>query len=90
MLTTTGAYDDALIRIHRTGPELEGYLSNHGPMVVEVLGRRNEDASIDRWTDAYLTRLDELPHGTWAIDRSTGRRHSRASKELGLGRAVPA
>ena len=37
MLTTTGTYDDALERFHRTGPEFDGYLANHGPMVVEVL-----------------------------------------------------
>lgn len=68
MLTTTGTYDDALERFHRTGPEFDGYLSNHGPMVVEVLARRNRDPLIDRWTDRYLRRLDELPRGCWPID----------------------
>ena len=68
MLTTTGTYDDALERFHRTGPEFDGYLSNHGPMVVEVLARRNQDPLIDRWTDRYLRRLDELPRGGWPID----------------------
>ena len=68
MLTTTGPYDDALERFHRTGPEFDGYLSNHGPMVVEVLARRNQDPLIDRWTDRYLRRLDELPRGGWPID----------------------
>ena len=68
MLTTTGAYDDALERFHRTGPEFDGYLSNHGPMVVEVLARRNQDILINRWTDRYLRRLDELPRGSWPID----------------------
>ncbi len=68
MLTTTGPYDDALERLHRTGPEFDGYLSNHGPMVVEVLARRDQDQLIDRWTDQYLRRLDELPRGTWLID----------------------
>jgi len=68
MLTTTGTYDDALERFHRTGPEFDGYLTNHGPMVVEVLARRNRDQLIDRWTDRYLRRLDELPRGGWPID----------------------
>ncbi|HEX7535423.1 MAG TPA: hypothetical protein VF391_00260 [Dermatophilaceae bacterium] len=67
MLKTTGTYDDALERFHRTGPEFDGYLSNHGPMVVEVLARRNQDPLIDRWTDRYLRRLDELPRGSWPI-----------------------
>lgn len=68
MLTTTGTYDDALERFHHTGPEFDGYLSNHGPMVVEVLARRNQDSLIDCWTDRYLRRLDELPRGGWPID----------------------
>jgi Questin oxidase-like len=68
MLKTTGTYDDALERFHRTGPEFDGYLTNHGPMVVEVLARRNQDPLIDRWTDRYLRRLDELPRGSWPVD----------------------
>ena len=68
MLRTTGTYDDALERFHRTGPEFDGHLTNHGPMVVEVLARRNQDSLIDRWTDRYLRRLDELPRGGWPID----------------------
>ena len=68
---TTGTYDDALERFHRIGPEFDGYLSNHGPMVVEVLevlARWNQDPLIDRCTDRYLRRLDELPRGGWPID----------------------
>ncbi len=68
MLKIAGPYDDALERFHRTGPEFDGYLSNHGPMVVEVLARRNQEPLIDRWTDQYLRRLDELPRGGWPID----------------------
>jgi hypothetical protein len=68
MLTATGTYDDALQRFHRTGPEFAGHLANHGPMVVEVLARRNQDPLIDGWTDRYLRRLDELPRGGWPID----------------------
>lgn len=64
---TPGTYDEALERLHRTGPEFDGYLSNHGPMVVEALARRGRGAVIHRWTDGYLGRLDELPHGTWPI-----------------------
>jgi len=64
---TTGPYDEALERLHRTGPEVDGYLSNHGPMVVEALARRGQGALVHRWTDDYLRRLDELPVGTWPI-----------------------
>jgi hypothetical protein len=63
----TGPYDEALERFHRTGPEFDGYLSNHGPMVVEALTRRGRSAVVHRWTDGYLQRLDDAPRGTWAI-----------------------
>ena len=61
MLTVAGEYDEALERFHRTGPEFEGWLSNHGPMVVEALARWGCDNVVHRWTDGYLQRLDELP-----------------------------
>jgi hypothetical protein len=66
-MDSAGCYDDALLRFHRTGPEFNGYLSNHGPMVAEVLARRGHDDMIDAWTDRYLRRLDEPPRGKWAV-----------------------
>ncbi len=60
-LTTTGSYDEALERLHRTGPEFDGWLSNHGPMAVEALARRGHESTVHRWIDAYGRRLDELP-----------------------------
>ncbi|MEO6886841.1 MAG: questin oxidase family protein [Jatrophihabitantaceae bacterium] len=68
MLTTTSNYDEALERFHRTGPEFDGSLSNHGPMVVEVLQRWGHEDAIQRWTDRYLTRLDELPRSSCPIE----------------------
>ncbi len=73
MLTTTSNYDDALERFHRTGPEYDGFLSNHGPMVIEVLERWGRDHAIHRWTDRYLTRLDELPRSNWLITAASWR-----------------
>jgi hypothetical protein len=58
---TEGTYDEALERLHRTGPEFDGWLSNHGPMVVEALARRGAGADVHRWTDDYSGRLDRLP-----------------------------
>ena len=60
----TGAYDEALERYHRTGPEFEGWLSNHGPMVVDALSRRGASDVVHRWTDDYSGRLELLPAGT--------------------------
>lgn len=63
LMIAPGTYDEALERFHRSGPEFEGWLSNHGPMVVEALARRGKAADIHRWTDGYAARLDERPRG---------------------------
>lgn len=61
---TSGTYDEALERFHRTGPEFDGWLSNHGPMVVEVLSRRGSGDTVHRWTDDYTRRLEPMPRST--------------------------
>ena len=61
---TSGTYDEALERLHRTGPEFDGWLSNHGPMVVEALSRHGAGADVHAWVDAYSRRLEELPRST--------------------------
>ncbi|MBQ1074185.1 hypothetical protein KBX06_13595 [Micromonospora sp. C31] len=48
--------DEAYQRLHRTGPEYEGGLSDHGPMAVEALVRHGHDRTVHRWLDAYLGR----------------------------------
>ncbi|MER6590961.1 questin oxidase family protein, partial [Micromonospora purpureochromogenes] len=63
-----GILDEAYRRLHRTGPEFEGWLSNHGPMAVEALVRHGHDRSVHRWLDDYLRRLDELPRGQHRIE----------------------
>jgi len=68
MLTATSNYDEALERFHRTGPEREGWLSNHGPMVIEALERLGHDDRVHAWSDRYLPRLDDLPRGIEPID----------------------
>ena len=73
MLSTTGTYDEALDRYHATGPEFDGYLSNHGPMVVEALARLGRPELIHPWSDDYLRRLDEAPRGIDPIRPATWR-----------------
>ncbi|MDG9677978.1 questin oxidase family protein [Micromonospora sp. DH14] len=63
-----GVLDEAYERLHRTGPEFEGWLSNHGPMAVEALVRHGHQQRVHRWLDDYLGRLDELPRGLHPID----------------------
>src|SRR5690349_6350455 len=53
--------DETLLRLHRYGPEFDGWLSNHGPMAVEAMGRRGRESAITAWTDEYVQRLDDAP-----------------------------
>lgn len=60
-MDTTGTLDEALDRLHSTGPEMESWDSNHGPMAVEALVRRGEAVRVHRWLDGYLGRLLDMP-----------------------------
>jgi hypothetical protein len=59
----TGFLDEALRRLHRTGPEHDGWLSNHGPMAAEALVRLGHGSEVHAWLDAYGRRLEEVPRG---------------------------
>ncbi|MDA0644245.1 questin oxidase family protein, partial [Nonomuraea ferruginea] len=63
----SGTLEEAFERLHRTGPEFDGWLSNHGPMAVESMVRRGHAREVHRWLDAYTARLEEAPGGTRAI-----------------------
>lgn len=67
MMTGDGNYDEALERFHATGPEFEDWLSNHGPMVIEAMGRRGAGGRIHHWTDDYLDRLEDRPRSRFPI-----------------------
>jgi hypothetical protein len=61
MISAAGILDEAYERLHRTGPEWGGNLTNHGPMAAEVLARRDHADQVPTWVDGYIGRLDELP-----------------------------
>lgn len=63
MTMTDGALDEAYERLHATGPELVGGLTNHGPMVVECLAHLGRADVVHRWLDGYAGELDDLPRG---------------------------
>ncbi|MGD0594771.1 MAG: questin oxidase family protein [Acidimicrobiales bacterium] len=65
--------DEAYQRLFAYGPEFEGYLSNHGPMVVEVLERRGRPEATHGWLDGYTARLEPAPSPRWAIARDEWR-----------------
>ncbi|MEU8782184.1 questin oxidase family protein [Streptomyces sp. NPDC048637] len=61
MDTTSGTLDEALSRLHTSGPEFRGYLSNHGPMAVEAMVRNGQAHTVHRWLDAYADKLEDVP-----------------------------
>ncbi|WP_019202719.1 questin oxidase family protein [Tsukamurella sp. 1534] len=61
-MTAQDELDEAYQRLQRTGPEFQGFLSNHGPMVVEALVRRGREGEVSRWLDGYVPKLDGAPH----------------------------
>jgi Questin oxidase-like len=78
-----GALDEAYERLHRTGPEYEGWLTNHGPMAVESMVRRGQERVVHRWLDRYAGRLEELPRGTAPIDVAAWREALGDARRLG-------
>lgn len=63
----TGTLDEAYQRLHVTGPEFGGWLSNHGPMATEAMVRRGHAGHVHRWLDGYMRRLEDFPRGTGSI-----------------------
>ncbi len=61
---TYDTLDDAYHRLRSTGPEFDGWLSNHGPMAAEALARHGHEGQIPAWLDNYCRRLETAP-GSW-------------------------
>ncbi|MGH8880505.1 MAG: questin oxidase family protein, partial [Stackebrandtia sp.] len=59
--------NEAYQRLHLTGPELEGWNSNHGPMAVEALASHGQADAIHGWIDDYAPLLEDLPRPSAAI-----------------------
>jgi hypothetical protein len=55
--------DAAYERVQHTGPERDGWLSNHAPMAVEALVHHGQARVVHRWLDSYADRLEERPRG---------------------------
>ncbi|MGK5675660.1 questin oxidase family protein [Micromonospora sp. URMC 106] len=60
---TGSMLDEAYERVRHTGPERDGWLSNHAPMAVEALAHRGHEQAVHRWLDSYADRLEERPRG---------------------------
>lgn len=59
--------DETYIRMRDTGPEFDGWLSNHGPMAADAMIRMGCGDQVDAWVDQYTRRLDEAPAPRWKI-----------------------
>jgi hypothetical protein len=62
-----GTLDEAYERLHATGPEFDGFLSNHGPMAAEAMVRHGHGDLVGSWLDGYMRRLEEFPRGVGPI-----------------------
>ncbi|MET7751279.1 questin oxidase family protein [Micromonospora sp. NPDC005367] len=64
---TDSVLDEVYERVHHTGPERNGWLSNHAPMAAEALVQRGHERSVHRWFDSYAHQLEERPRGIRTI-----------------------
>ncbi|WSQ14490.1 questin oxidase family protein [Streptomyces sp. NBC_01231] len=58
---TSGQLEEALERLHSSGPERLGRLTNHAPMVVEALAAHGRAGAVHRWLDLYRGKLEDFP-----------------------------
>lgn len=73
MNTDSGILDEAYERLHTTGPEFDGGLSNHGPMAVEAMARHGHSDDVHPWIDWYQDRLEDQPRGLTPVTREDWR-----------------
>nr|BFD86369.1 questin oxidase family protein [Streptomyces sp. Xyl84] len=66
-MAQTGILDEALERLHRSGPERLGRLTNHAPMAVEALAAHGQAGAVHRWLDLYSGKLEDFPSGTGPV-----------------------
>ncbi|WP_367325479.1 questin oxidase family protein [Streptomyces sp. HUAS ZL42] len=60
-MDTSGRLEEALQRLHVSGPERLGRLTNHAPMVVEALVAHGQAGAVHRWLDLYEPKLEDFP-----------------------------
>lgn len=75
--------DSVYQRLRGTGPEFEGWLSNHGPMAADALIRLGRSDAVGAWTDGYMWRLEDSPRPRWRVEESEWREVLGDSSRLG-------
>jgi hypothetical protein len=81
--TEANLLDDVYERMRRTGPEFDGWLSNHGPMAADALARIGHGDRVDAWLADYQIRLDDHPAERWALDPAEWREALGDHRRLG-------
>jgi Questin oxidase-like len=66
-MTDPSVLDEAYERLHTTGPEFRGWLSNHGPMAADSLIRLGRADDVRSWVEGYALRLEPAPGSRWVI-----------------------
>lgn len=59
--------DEVYERLAATGPEFEGWLSNHAPMAADALIRMGQADRVGPFLDRYVSRLEDRPRPRWTI-----------------------
>lgn len=75
--------DESYLRLGRTGPEFDGWLSNHGPMAADALIRLGRADQVEGWVGRYARRLHEAPGPRWTIEESQWREVLGDASRLG-------
>ncbi|QKW07505.1 DUF4243 domain-containing protein [Streptomyces sp. NA04227] len=79
----SGVLDEALGRLHATGPEFDDWLTNHGPMAVEAMVRYGAGGEVHRWLDRYAGRLETAPAAGDRITEDSWREAMGDPRRLG-------
>jgi len=84
--SVTGTLDEAYQRLHATGPEFDGWLSNHGPMAAEAMVRHGHARAVEHG-DEHVIKFADTAADVYA---RTGNRDAlaaavRATQLIGLG-----
>lgn len=82
-MDTREVLDEAYERLAGTGPEFEGFLSNHGPMAADALIRLGHADSVEGWVNKYQYKLEEAPEERFAISLDQWREPLGDASRLG-------
>ena len=76
---SAGTLDEAYERLHVTGPEFDGFLSNHGPMAAEAMVRHGQSGLVAPGSTGTCAgwRDDHRQAGPAAVEAGCRRRHTR-------------